>query len=116
LDLGAIYANTNRADEALYQYERAREIEPNLALLHSNEAAAFVMLSRWEEAERAARRALQLDLKSIDGHYMLGIAMMKQGKITSETAAHLEIAATKHPRAHSYLTEVQATLGAEPRK
>ena len=115
LDLGAIYAKTNRPEEALHQYERALEIEPNLALLHSNKAAALVMLSRWAEAEQAARRALQLDSKSIDGNYMLGIAMLKQGRITSETAAHLEIAATKHPRARVFLAEVQAALAAEPR-
>jgi tetratricopeptide (TPR) repeat protein len=86
--LGAMYAKTGRSQEALEQDERALELEPNLAIVHSNKAAALVMLSRWEEAEQAARRALQLDTKSIDAHYMLGIAMMKQGKITSETAAH----------------------------
>jgi STIP1 family protein 1 len=93
----------DRPEEALHQYEWALALEPNLALLHSNKAAALVMLSRWEQAEQAARRALQLDSKSIEGHYMLAIAMIKQGKITSETAAHLEIAATKHPQARQFL-------------
>jgi len=116
LDLGAIYAKTNRPERALHQYERALEIEPNLALLHNNKAAALVMLSRWEEAEKAARRALQLDPKSIDAHYMLGIAMMKQGKITSEAATHLEIAASKHPQARAFLAEVQAALTIEPKR
>jgi predicted Zn-dependent protease len=68
----------------------------------SNKAAALVMLSRWEEAEQAARRAIQLDPGSIDANYMLGIAMMKQGKITPETAAHLAIAAKTHPRASAF--------------
>jgi tetratricopeptide (TPR) repeat protein len=113
LDLGAIYAKANRLEEALGQYERALELEPNLALLHSNKAAALVMLSRWDEAEQAARRALQLDPNSIDANYMLGIAMMKQAKITPETAEHLAIAATKHPRARAFLGEVQAYLAAE---
>jgi tetratricopeptide (TPR) repeat protein len=100
----------------LDQYDRALALEPNLAAVQSNEAAALVMLGRWEEAEKAARRALQLDSKLIDADYMLGIAMMKQGKITSETAAHLGIAATKHPRARGYLAEVQAALAAEPKR
>jgi len=47
---------------------------------------------------------------------MLGIAMMKQGKITAETAAHLAIAAKKHPRARTFLAEIQDDLGAEPTK
>jgi cytochrome c-type biogenesis protein CcmH/NrfG len=74
------------------------------------------MLSRCEEAEQAARRALQLDPGSIDANYMLGIAMMKQGKITPETADHLAIAASKHPRARVYLAEVQAYLAAEAKR
>ena len=116
VDLGAAYAKTGLPEQALDQYEQAFKLEPNVPVLHSNKAAALVMLGRWEEAEQAARRALQLDTKSIDAHYMLGIAMMKQGKITSETAAHLGIAATKHPRARGYLAEVQAALAAEPKR
>ena len=109
-DLGAVYAKADRPEEALQQYELALALEPNLAGAYSNKAAAFVMLSRGEEAEHAARRALQLDPGFIDADYMLGIAMMMQGKITSETAAHLAIAAKKHPRARAYLAEVQAQL------
>jgi predicted Zn-dependent protease len=74
------------------------------------------MLSRWEEAEQAGRRAVQLDPKSIDGNYMLGIALMKQGKITPETAARLAMEVKKHPRAGAFLAEVQAELAGEPRK
>jgi Flp pilus assembly protein TadD len=108
--LGMMYAKTGQPREALEQYERALELEPNLAILHSDKAAALVMLSRWEEAELAARRALQIDPASIDANYMLGIAMMQQAKITPETAAHLAIAAKEHPRARAFLAEVQAEL------
>jgi Flp pilus assembly protein TadD len=82
---------------------------------HSDKAAALVMLGRWEEAELAARRALQLDPASIETNYMLGIAMLQQSKITPETAAHLAIAAKEHPRARAFLAEVQADLAAEPK-
>jgi tetratricopeptide (TPR) repeat protein len=116
VNLGAVYAKTGLPEQALDQYEQALMLEPNVPVLHSNKAAALVMLGRWEEAEQAARRALQLDPRSIDANYMLGIALMKQGKITSETAARLAVAAKKHPRARAYLAEVQAKLAAEPRK
>jgi tetratricopeptide (TPR) repeat protein len=114
--LGVMYGKTGWPQEALEQYERALELEPNLAMLHSDKAAALVMLSRWEEAEQAARRALQLDPGSIAAHYMLGIAMLKQAKITPETAAHLAIAAKEHPKARAFLAEVEADLAAEPRR
>jgi tetratricopeptide (TPR) repeat protein len=116
LNLGVIYAKTDRPEEALDQYERALELEPNLALLYSNKAATLVMLSRWDEAEQAGRRAVQLDPKSIEGNYVLGIAMMEQGKITPETAAHLAIAVKKHPRARAFLAEVEADLATEPKR
>jgi tetratricopeptide (TPR) repeat protein len=116
VNLGGVYAKMGLPEEALNQYEQALTLEPDMPVLHSNKAAALVMLGRWEEAEQAARRALQLDHRSIDASYMLGIAMMKQGKITTETAAHLAIAAEKHPRARAYLAEVQADLAAEPGK
>jgi tetratricopeptide (TPR) repeat protein len=114
VNLGAVYAKTGLPEQALDQYEQALILEPNVPVLHSNKAAALVMLSRWEEAEQAARRALQLDPESIDGHYMLGIALMKQGKITPETATHLAIAAKKHLRARAFLAKVQADLATEP--
>jgi hypothetical protein len=113
-DLGIVYAKTGEANEALDQYEQALMLEPNVAVLHSNKAAALVMLGRWEEAEQAARFALQLDPESIDANYMLGIAMMMQGNITPETAAHLAIAAKKHPKARAFLAKVQADLVTEP--
>ena len=116
VDLGAAYAKTGLPEQALDQYEQAFKLEPNVPLLHSNKAAALVILSRWEEAEQAARRALQLDPASIDANYMLGIALMGQGKITPETAARLAVAVKKHPRARVYLAEVQAYLAAERRK
>jgi Flp pilus assembly protein TadD len=115
-DLGIVYTKTDRPEEALVQYELALGLEPNIAALHSNKAAALVMLSRCEEAEQAARRALQLDPESIEANYMLGIAMMKQLKITPETAAHLAIAAKKYPRARAYLAEVRAYLAAVPKR
>ena len=116
MNLGFVYAKIGQAKEALDEYEEALIREPNLAVLHSNKAAALVMLSRWEEAEQAARRALQLDPASIDANYMLGIALMKQGKITPETAARLAVAAKKHPRARAFLAEVETDLAAEPTK
>ena len=48
-----VYAKTGQANEALDEYEQALGLEPNLALLHSNKAAALVMLSRWKEAVRS---------------------------------------------------------------
>ncbi len=109
-DLGIVYAKLGRAVEALEQYDQAIALEPNLALLHSNKAAALVMISRWEEAETEARITLRLDPKTVDAQYMLGVAMFEQAKISPETESHLAVASKKHERARPYLAAAQAAL------
>jgi len=112
-ELGAIYAKTGQPELALDCFTRAAVLEPNSSLFHSNRASALVILNRPEEAEQAARRALQLDSGSIPAHFILGMSLVMQEKITPEVAAHLAVAASKYPRARTYLAAVQAAL-AEP--
>jgi hypothetical protein len=59
------------------------------------------MPSHFEEAEQAARRALQFDPDRRELYAR--IAMMKHRKITLETAARLAMAVKKHPRAVHFL-------------
>jgi Flp pilus assembly protein TadD len=112
-ELGVIYGKTGQPELALDCFTRAAVLEPNSSVFHSNKASALVILNRPKEAEPAARRAVQLDPRSIEAHFMLGMSMLMQEKITPEVAAHLAIAAPKYPKARTYLTVVQAAL-AEP--
>jgi Flp pilus assembly protein TadD len=109
-ELGTVYLKIGQPERALDTLEGALEIEPLWAVLHSNKACVFLAMGRWEEAERAARKAVQLDPESIEGNYMLGISMLAQEKITPETASHLKVAAKKYPPAQMYLTQVEARL------
>ena len=94
-DLGLVYSKAGQPEAAIAVFDRALAVEPNWALLSSAKAAALVMLSRWQEAEQAARQAVNLDPRSIASSYMLGVALLMQGKITPETARALELAATQ---------------------
>jgi cytochrome c-type biogenesis protein CcmH/NrfG len=62
------------------------------------------------EAESSARRALQLDPRSIEANFMLGLALLAQKKFTPEAAAHLAVAAPRYPRARPLLTSLEAEL------
>ena len=110
MDLGIIYAKTGRPEQALDQDEQGLALEPNLAILHTNKAAALVMLNRWREAETAARRAVQIDSRSTAAHYMLGLAMLMQDKVTPEVAEHLASASKAYSKAKVLLIEVQEEL------
>lgn len=109
-ELGSIYAKAGQPEQALNCYDRALALDPNWAVLHSNKAAALVLLGRAEEAEQASRRALQLDATSIQAHYMLGMSLLMQKRITPEAVANLTIAADKYPRARPFLAGAQAEL------
>jgi Flp pilus assembly protein TadD len=111
-ELGSIYAKTGQPEQALNWFNRAVALDPNWAVLHSNRAAALVILKRPEEAEQAARRALQLDVTSIQAHYMLGISLLMQEKITPEAIAHLAFAADQYPNARLFLDKARAALDA----
>jgi tetratricopeptide (TPR) repeat protein len=109
-DLGMLYSITGQPEAAIEVFDRALAIEPDWALLSGVKASALVMLSRWEEAEQSARRAVKLNPLSIESRYMLGLALLMQGKITPETARSLEMAASQYPKAREHLAEVQAKL------
>jgi tetratricopeptide (TPR) repeat protein len=111
-DLGLTYSKSGQGEAAINVFDRALALEPNWALLSGAKASALVMLSRWEEAEQAARRAVRLNPSSIESNYMLGLALLMQGKITPETARSLEMAASQYPKAREHLAEVQAKLTA----
>jgi tetratricopeptide (TPR) repeat protein len=114
--LGRLYLLQGEATLGLEHLERALSIEPSSDVLHSNRAAALIMLQRPAEAEQAARRAVQLAPSSIAAHYMLGLALLRQNRATREAAEQLEIAAGKYPDVLPGLAWVRDRLAATPRK
>jgi len=110
IDLGIIYVKSGHPEKALDQCEQGLALEPNLAVLHTNKAAALAMLNRWAEAEMVARRAVQLDPRSTAAQYMVGLAMLMQDKVTPEVVEHLASAAKTYAKAKMFLIEVQEEL------
>ena len=108
--LGMVYARTGQPLLALDHFKRALALEPNSATLHSNAAAALIALHRGDEAERAARRAVQLAPGSAEANYVLGLALLQERKITPEVVTCLELASTKYPTARETLDLIRVYL------
>ena len=69
-----------RFDDALAQFDRAREVDP-LSLVSGNDVAvAYYCARRFDHATRAARRTLEVNPKFFPGPLMLGSCLAAQGR------------------------------------
>jgi tetratricopeptide (TPR) repeat protein len=90
--LGNLYSDQQRWEEAETAYRNALEIDPSDAIAHialsyvlTQPIAAPNLGDRYAEAERFARRAIQLDATNALGFDQLGVAMELRGLIGAET-------------------------------
>ena len=108
--LADLYWQTEEKAAALECLEAALAIDPNSDVLQSNKAVALLDLGRPAEAEVAARHALQLSPQSAEGNYLLALAILRQGKVTSEAAEHLKLAVGRIPQAQEIFNQVSERL------
>jgi tetratricopeptide (TPR) repeat protein len=67
-DLGTAYLQTDQLDLAIEQFNKAIVVDAHAAKPNSDLAIAYLRQDRYANAERAARRALDLDRVSTHGH------------------------------------------------
>jgi len=76
--LGCVYLLTRRFDDSLAEFELALRLNPNFSLAQGFYGLALSYCSRWEEADRAARRALRLSPRDPFSAIFTGIAAYAQ--------------------------------------
>lgn len=91
---------------ALAQLEKAIEIDPHEALLFHNLALAYVMASKLDVAERAARNAADLSRTNTRIRFVLGFILALQRKYTAEALADVEPAIQEYPLAGLVAAEI----------
>jgi tetratricopeptide (TPR) repeat protein len=110
IGLGAFYDDAHQPALALDHFNLALLLDPQSLWATVAKAAVLMTLNRPDEAEQAARRALQLSPGLFQADYLLGAALLAQDKITPEAAEHLRIAASKLPQAQPFLAAILARL------
>jgi tetratricopeptide (TPR) repeat protein len=95
--VGELYLQVGEPSLALSHLNRALAAYPNSQPLQSNKAWALLSLKRPDEAEQAARRAVDLAPGFVTAHYLLAVALLQQSRATPETVKHLEIAIGEYP-------------------
>ncbi|RMH08802.1 MAG: tetratricopeptide repeat protein, partial [Nitrospirae bacterium] len=78
--IGRLFLLKRLPQEALSQFQRLLDKDPNAALAYEGMGEALQALDRFPEAENALRRALALNPKLWHAHALLGILYAQQGR------------------------------------
>ncbi|KAL8250038.1 hypothetical protein R6Q59_033731 [Mikania micrantha] len=103
---GNVYFKKNRLGAAIDAYTEAITLCPNVPVYWTNRALCHRKRNDWERVEEDSQRAVQLDPKSVKGHYMLGLALLQRENYTEGIKAlerALDLGRGAHP--HSYMVE-----------
>src|SRR5215813_8087581 len=76
--LGCVYLFTRRFDDSLAEFEVALRLNPNFSLAQGFYGLGLAYCGRWQEADRAARRALRLSPRDPFSALFTGIAAYAQ--------------------------------------
>lgn len=81
---GIIQLGRNNAEQALADFDRAVDVMPDLAEVHTNRAAALLYLNRYHEALAAADRAIALNPEEPERAYFIRAAANEElGNMTA---------------------------------
>jgi tetratricopeptide (TPR) repeat protein len=86
--LGVVYYQAGNRDQALILIRQAIDIEPTVALFHSNLAEMCRQQGQLEEAIAQGRKAVELDPESASANSNLGIALYDANDFDAAEACH----------------------------
>lgn len=106
-NLGNVFAQRGRVDEAMVQYQEALAINPAYAVTHYNLGVAFMQKGRVDEAIAQYQEALKIDPEDAESHCNLGVSFMQKGRV-DEAITQYRKALENNP----YNANVHCNLGA----
>jgi len=95
-NLGLAYDKKGMHDEAIAEFRRTIEINPNLAEAHSNLGVAYGRKGMYDEAIAEYKRAIEINPNLAEAHYNLGNTYNKKG-MYDEAIAQLKRAIEINP-------------------
>jgi protein O-GlcNAc transferase len=110
-NLGIVFQQLNRLEDARIAYERAVEINPQLAQGFNNLGIVLQALGRADDAINAYQRALAIDPALSQAQYNLAILQQGRGRFTDSTTS-LQRAVEANPKDdHAWDALYRALLG-----
>lgn len=107
LNLGTLYADQGRHQEAELAYRKAIKLQPRFVPAYVNIAQLLSTRKREREADGFLRRGLELNPESADLQHALGLSLVRQKKLAQAVSALAEAAALAPDNArYSYVYAV----------
>jgi tetratricopeptide (TPR) repeat protein len=95
-NLGILAAREGRSDEAIQNFKRALQIDPDFVISLENLGSTYRQAKRWEDARKVLQRALQLSPEDAEANYGLGM-VFAQLDDTEHAYAYLQKALASRP-------------------
>jgi tetratricopeptide (TPR) repeat protein len=102
-NLGVLYIRSNSLELAVEQFTKAISIDPHAAPPYLNLAVVYLRQGQYVEAERVARRAVDLARGDPNPLLVLGVSLVLEQRFTRETEGILIKAAASRPVAALWL-------------
>jgi len=95
-NLGILAAREGRTDEAVEDFQRALQIDPNNVIALGNLGSAYRQEKRWDDAKNALERALKLSPDDAEVNYSLGM-VFAQANDSEHAYEYLQKALASRP-------------------
>jgi len=80
-NLGQVLLDKGKADEAMAQFQEARELNPKFDMAYYNIGFVFFKNGRMDEAMTEFQKCLEINRNNVDAHNNLGSALMQKGRV-----------------------------------
>ncbi|HUB67069.1 MAG TPA: tetratricopeptide repeat protein [Candidatus Methylacidiphilales bacterium] len=109
-NLGNIFAEQGQIDDAMVEYQKALDLNPNYPDAQNDLGAELLQKGRMDEAIAHFRKALEIDPDYSEVHYNLGFALLQEGRageaiVEFQNALRLK---SDYPEAQDCLAQAQA--------
>ena len=113
LYMGIIHFRRGDTDKALEHLKEAEKAEPRMPGLHVQIGNVYLRRRRWLDAERAFKKALEIDADSAEAHDGLGVAYRWQKRPAEAVHEHMLSVSLLHyrPQTHIHLGLALAETG-----
>ncbi|MGB2626963.1 MAG: tetratricopeptide repeat protein [Candidatus Acidiferrum sp.] len=112
--LGRLYVILREYDRGVEEFKKASASEPLSAKPLNHLSATLFLMGRYAEVESVARATLEVDPAQTETRYILGCALVAQGRFTAETVEQLRLSGSQIPTARLVLADVLYRRGALP--